>query len=160
MKKLSFLPQNKIENIWSQEEYLNIVKILNKKHAAYLENEEFEIEAGFSNEQVQVKVSLRKNDNSVLYPIECLYVKEFGDKINYSNIAINMIDYLDLYWADYFIEERDIFVPLDWSKHEFEGTHFYLRGFVRNIQLEEQAESFLAQHGFGDYDIQFISSET
>ncbi|BBH51674.1 hypothetical protein [Fluviispira sanaruensis] len=160
MKKLAFLPHNKIENIWLEEEYLNIKKLLNKKHAAYLENEEFEIEAGVCKEQIQLKVSLRKHDNSVLYPIECVYVRELDDKVDHNEIAINMIDYLDLYWADYFIEDRDIFVPLDWSKHEFEGITFYLRGFIRNINLEEQAESFLAQHGYGDYEIKSISSET
>ena len=57
-------------------------------------------------------------------------------------------------------EERNLFIPLDWSKHEFEGFSFYMRGFVRNLQLEASADDFLQKHGHGEYDIQSITSET
>ena len=160
MQKLSYLPNEKIKSIWTDEELFNIKKLLNKKHLVYLENEIFEIECGASQEQIQIRVSLIKNDNTTYYPIECVFMKETSEAFKESDIAVTMLDYLDIYWANYFSEERNVFIPLDWSKHEFEGIAFYIRGFVRNLQLEAHADDFLLKHGHGEYDIQSISSET
>ena len=160
MQKLSYMPVEKITSVWTEEEIWNIQKLLNKKHMVYLENEAFEIEAGSSQTQIQIRVSLIRNDKSKYYPIECVFVRESSEKLKESDIAITMLDYLDIYWSSYFQEERNIFIPLDWSKHEFEGVSFYMRGFVRNLQLETDADNFLSKYGHGEYDIQSISSET
>jgi hypothetical protein len=160
MQKLAYMPSEKIKSVWSDEELFNIKKLLNKKHLVYLENEKFEIESGTSQDQIQIRVSLIKNDNSAYYPIECIFMKETAEGFKESDIAVSMLDYLDVYWANYFLEERNVFIPLDWSKHEFEGITFYMRGFVRNLQLEAHADEFLLKHGHGEYDIQSISSET
>ena len=160
MQKLSYLSSEKLNLIWSEEENQKIKKLLDKKHLVYLESEEFIIESGATKDQVQLKVTLTKSDKSYYYPIECVFVKESSSDFKETEVAFKMLDYLDLYWTNYFSEERNVFVPLDWSKHEFEGIHFYIRGFVRNLQLENYANDFLSKHGHGDYEIHSISSET
>lgn len=160
MQKLSYLPSEKIVPVWENEDLFNMRRLLNKKHSAYLENEVFDVESGFSKEQIQIRVSLKKQDDSAFYPIECIFIKEIDDKIKDSEIAMSILDYLDIYWTDYFTEERNVFIPLDWSKHEFEGIVFYIRGFIRNLKLETEADAFLQKHGHGEYDIHSISSET
>ena len=160
MQKLLYLPNEKITDLWAKEELLNIKRILNKKHLIYLENESFEVESGVFEDQIQIRVSLIKNDRSIYYPIECIFMKEHTEESKDVNIAFKMLEYLDIYWAHYFSEERNIFVPLDWSKHEFEGISFYIRGFVRNLNLETSANDFLSKHGHGEYDIHSISAET
>ncbi|MGY3803167.1 hypothetical protein ACWNT8_03770 [Pigmentibacter ruber] len=159
MQKLSYLEASKTKPIWDLEEKFKIETLLNKKHSLYLENEIFTLEAEKSKEQIQIKFSLNKKDNSFHYPIECVYIKESINE-NEQEIALNIIDYLDIYWANYFNEERNVFIPIDWSKHEFEGKFFYLRGFVRNLSLENEADAFLKKHGHGEYDIHSITSET
>lgn len=160
MQKLKYIPKEKTKSVWSDEELFNIKKLLNKKHFVYLEKESLEIESGVSAEQIQIRVSLIKNDNSTCYPIECIFVKETAEGFKESEIAVSMLDYLDIYWENYFTEERNVFILLDWSLHEFEGITFYMRGFIRNLQLEAHADEFLLKHGHGEYDIQPISSET
>ena len=160
MQKLSYLSSEKLNSFWTDEEIVNIKKLLNKKHLVYLENEEFIIESGSTKEQIQIKVSLIKSDKSNCYPIECVFVKETDNEFKETEIAFKMLDYLDIYWANYFSEERNIFIPLDWSAHEFEGVQFYMRGFVRNLQLENDADEFLTKYGYGEYEIHSISSET
>lgn len=159
MHKLSYLDKEKTSPIWGEDEIINIQSLLNKKHSLYLENEEFKVEAEKSKEQIQIRISLSKKDNSFSYPIEGVYIKETKDQKE-EDIALNLIDYLDFYWASYFSEERNVFIPIDWSKHEFEGISFYLRGFIRNIALENAADDFLAKYGHGDYEIHTITSET
>lgn len=160
MQKLSYLANEKLNPVWTEEEILSIKKLLDKKHLVYLEDEEFIIEVGSTKDQVQLKVSLIKKDKSNYYPIECVFVKETTSEFKETEIAFKMLDYLDVYWSNYFSEERNMFIPLDWSKHEFEGIHFYIRGFVRNLQLEIHANEFLSKHGHGEYEIHSISSET
>jgi hypothetical protein len=158
MKKLSYLEHHKLTPLWSEEESSRIKMSLNKKHAAFLEKEEFSLEAGSSEYQIKMRLSLDKIDKSVVYPIECVYAKtRTGQE---TSIASLMLDYLDIYWTDYFAEDRSIFIPVDWSLHEFENVHFYLRGFVRYLKLENQADAFLQRHGHGEYFISPISSET
>lgn len=159
MQKLLYIANEKLKPVWTADELIDIKKLLNKRHSVYLENESFEIESGSSHNQVQISVSLKKNDNTACYPIECVFIKETGD-VKESEIAMKMIDYLDIYWTNYFSEERNVFIPLDWSKHDFEGIMFYIRGFIRKPQLETYANNLLLEHGYGDYDIQPISSET
>ena len=160
MQKLTYLPKEKVTAVWSNEEIVNIKKLLSKKHLLYLENETFEIDSGTLSDQIQICISLIKNDKSTYYPIECIFIKESNHSIKETEIAFTMLDYVDLYWENYFSEERNVFIPLDWSKHEFEGVSFYMRGFVRNLHLESQAEAYLLKHGHGEYDIHSISSET
>lgn len=160
MQKLSYLSNEKIKSVWTDDELFHIKKLLNKKHLVYLENETFEVESGVSQDQIQIRVSFIKNDNSTSYPIECIFMKETAEEFKELSIAVAMLDYLDIYWENYFSEERNVFIPLDWSKHEFEGIIFYMRGFVRNLQLEAHADNFLLKYGHGEYDIQSISSET
>lgn len=158
MQKLSYLDNQRVLPLWNEEEILNIQSLLNKKHSLYLDDEEFILEIGTSKEQIQLKIALNKKNNNVSYPIECIYLKETA-KEEEQDIVLKMIDYLDIYWANYFSEERNVFVPIDWSKHEFEGVSFYVRGFLRNIELENAANEFLHKHGHGDYEIHSITSE-
>ncbi len=158
MQKLTYLEKQKIYSLWKDEEILNIQSLLNKKHSLYLDDEEFILEVGTSKEQIQIKIVLIKKNNIASYPIECIYLKETA-KEEEQDIVLKMIDYLDIYWANYFSEERNVFVPIDWSKHEFEGICFYMRGFLRNIELENAANEFLNKHGHGDYEIHAITSE-
>lgn len=160
MQKLSFLPSEKASTIWSADELKLIEKSFVKKHSAYLENETFTIVAEQSKEQVQIKIVLQKIDLSVVYPIECVFVKELHQKVDSQKIAMLMLDYLDVYWTEYFAEDREVFLPIDWSKHDFEGLSLYMRGFIRNLNAENQADAFLQQYGCGEYQIDPISSET
>jgi hypothetical protein len=160
MQKLMFLNFSQLSPIWEVDEIAKITQLLATKHSIYLEDELFELESGYNKEQLQIKVCIKKNDGSVVYPLEivCSYVDYPNFKLKeLSNI---IIDYIDLYWSEYLSEDRNLFVPLDWSRYESEGISFYLRGFVRNLALEMQADDFLNKYGFGEHDIVPISSET
>lgn len=160
MNKLSFLEPGEVSPVWDEDFLTKVTGALNKKYISFLENETILVEAGFNKTQVQIKTTLKKNDDSVVYPIEAVYIVNPESKLTAPAVAELMLDYLDAYWNEYFTENRDVYVLLDWSKHECEGFNFYMRGFVRNQALENQADALLRQHGFGDYNIEPISSET
>lgn len=159
MQKLSFLDFNQLVPIWSFQEISNLCSLMNKKHSIFLDDERFEILAGENKSQIQIQINLKKNDGTFEYPIECVFINEKKEE-NTQKIASLMLDYIDIYWTNYFQEDRDVFIPIDWNPHEYEGIPFHIRGSIRKKDLEIQADQFLAQYGHGNYDIQSLSSET
>jgi len=149
-------------SVWNESETRKISALMNLKYKTLLENEKFSVESGFNEQQVQIKVTLERDDKSVFYPIELIHVVENHDEQGMpgvEEIASLMLDYIDVYWQEYLHEGRDVFVPLAWSKHECEGVPFFIRGFVRNRTLEEQADELFRKHGHGDHEFEPISED-
>ena len=159
MKKMTYLDEG-MKPVWEAEENAELARLLNKKFKPFIDGEHFRVESGVNKEQIQVKVTLSNSDDSFVYPIEAVFMRDPAVKFSTAEIAALMLDYLDVYWNEYLSGERDILLPLDWSEHGLEGAEFYLRGFVRNQSLEAQADALFKEHGFGGYDIEPISSET
>lgn len=159
MEKLKFIDEG-LKPLLEKEETDKLCSYLHKKYSAFLVSEHFLIESGYNTERVQIKYTLEKLDGTICYPIECVYLRDPESEITPAQAASVLLDYLDVYFNDYLNEERSVYIPLGWSKHSLEGLDFYLRGFVRNMALEKAADELLKTHGFGDYDIEPISSET
>lgn len=161
MQKLKLLTELKNE-VWDKESKKNLERALTKKHELYLREEQFLLDAYYGEGQIQLSVTLKKADDSMVYPIECIHV--FSDKTpplkEIQNTAGIILDYIDCYWLEFFENDRQVFLPLDWSHHESNGHTFYMRGFIRNLILENEADQLLKSHGFGEYAIEPISSET
>jgi hypothetical protein len=160
MKKLKFYPFDELQELSSLNETEKLLDLMCSRHSLYLEDEIFELKSGFNQEQLQIEICLKKNDTSVIYPIEIVCIHQDYPDLKMEEILLSIIDYIDLYWTEYFNSERNIYVPLDWSEYQFEGVTFFLRGFIRNLSLEKQADFFLNEYGFGDHTITSISSET
>jgi hypothetical protein len=158
VKKLRFL-ESEAKPLWDEKIINSIQELMAKKYLPFLERERFMIEAGQDSEQVQLRVTLICTDGSIAYPVECVYPFSEGDRPDASEIGFLMLDYIDVYWNEYLTGGRETFVPIDWSKHSCEGEAFFIRGFVRNLGLEEEAETLFEKEGHGDHEIRPISSE-
>ncbi len=160
MQKLSFQSFSHLNPVWNKEDSQKIIDLLKTKHAVYLVNEIFELETGYNKDLIQIKISLKKEDESVVYPIEIICVHDNETQLKVQETTQIIVDYIDLYWSEFFQEERNLFVPLDWSSYHCEGVNFFLRGFIRNLTLEKHADLLLKEYGLGEHEIFPISSET
>jgi len=160
MEKIFYLSSEKMNSVWATQELSKINALMNKKHALSLNDECFSIQAECNEAQIQLCVSLNKDDKSTIYPIECVFMKEEGEKVVDAEITVLMLDYLDVYWTEYFSSDRNVFCTLDWSAHLCEEHRFYVRGFVRHKALEDEANALLEEMGHGQYHIEPISIET
>ncbi len=164
MLKLAYKNPETLTPVWGEDEVQKIISLLNIKYRSMLDNERFIIESGYDAHQVQIKVTLERTDRSVFYPIELLHVRESSEghgqaQPSADELASLMLDYIDVYWQEYLSDGRDVFVPLSWDKHTCEGVEFYLRGFIRNRSLEQQADELFRKHGHGEHDIEPISDD-
>lgn len=164
MEKLVFFEQNELAPIFDTQDCQRISKYLQKQFASFLDNENFEINAGYKNNQIQIKLTLRKADDSFFYPIESVFIYDEAvdesDRPAHEDIALIMLDYLTMYFEEFLSEGRSVFLPINWSVHQSEDLTFFLRGFTRNLKLEQDADALLAKHGHGEHAIESISAET
>lgn len=162
MEKLVYRNEETIKKVWDDAAADKISALMNTKYRTLLQDERFQVDSGYNDQQIQIKVTLERIDKSIFYPIELIFVSEGREDINFQSadeIASLMLDYIDVYWQEYLNDGRDVFVPLAWSKHTCEGVEFFVRGFVRNRSLEEQADELFRKHGHGVHEIEPISDE-
>lgn len=118
---------------------------MNKKHHAFLDDKTFSIKAMLDGDGVYVCVTLTSPDESFVYPVEArLNCKE--EEILPRKAALLLIDYADLYFEDFFAEGQELYLPIDWSGHEYDAVNFELKGQIKNLKVERMADDWLAKH--------------
>lgn len=129
-------------SLLTHEELDNLVKIMNTKYASYLKDRFFEIDVQSSEDAVDVKICLRNQQDSYHYPVEGkLFFKE--QNLNPKDAALFLIDYIDFYFDEFFKENGEVYLTIDWGKHNFESTDFYLKGQLFNLEREKLADELL-----------------
>jgi len=146
--------------LWDDETPERLATLLNKKFQSFLGNEGFAVEAERNDVFVQVRTTLAARDGTMSYPIEALLPRDGAKESDVEDLALLMVDYLDVYWNEYLSSGRETYLPLDWSKHGCDGQEFYLRGFVRNPTAEALADALFREYGVGEHAIESISPET
>jgi len=152
MKKISYLKMSQLNPLWEDSQIKDFAGKFADLFKDHLKGEFFSFAMGQNDQQVQVTVTLCADNGSWQYPVQCVYPldgDDFGEKqkVSPQHISLLILKYLVLYWEDYFANDRDTFVTLDWSAHEFEGATFFVRGCVRHVDLERQANQILQQSG-------------
>lgn len=121
----------------------NLEQLMNQKHAIHRADRSFELSASIESKSIVVKTLLFNQDHSYYYPVEASLSKT-AMQGRVDRIATFLFDYLDSYFSEYFAEEENVFVPLDWTKYEHEGETLRVRGQVLNKKLEDEADAWLS----------------
>lgn len=127
----------------SSYEQKTIVRELEQKYSRFLMGRKITLVPKLNNKTVLVTMTLASPDLSFYYPIES-YLDYENEKLDKKEAMKFLIDYIDLYLEEYFDEEEDLFLPLDWSKFSYEDKVFYMKGQKRNLKLEQEADKLLS----------------
>ena len=130
-----------------------LTETFNKKYRAYLVHPVhkvrfFELSASRNTDGVFVKVILQNQTKSFYYPIEARIADEDHD-FSPQEAALFLFDYIDSYFEEY-LQKGDVYVPIDWTEYEWDGTPFQLKGQVFNLHLEHLADQILSRHGMAE----------
>ncbi len=115
------------------------------KYRMALGERRFVVEAEIKGRGVFVKVTLENPERSFHYPVEArvLYEKE---EMKSAEAALFLINYIDTYFEEFLLEEdEELFLPIDWSDHQYEGVNFQMKGQIHNLKLEELADEWLSR---------------
>lgn len=138
---------------FSSQDLALLTETFNKKYRAYLVDSLhklrfFELVAHREHQGVFVKVVLQNASKAYYYPIEAR-IADVDHDFSPKEAALFLFDYIDSYFEEY-LKNGDVYLPIDWTEFEFDGTPFQLKGQIFNLHLEHLADQILAQHGMGD----------
>jgi hypothetical protein len=132
---------NKIP-VLTEEEKNILLKIMNTKHASYLDGRFFEIEINVDYDLVKLQVLLRNKSGQFYYPVEAqIAFKE--QNLSPKDSVLFLIDYIDFYFDEFFKENGEVLLSIDWSKHTFEEKEFQVKGQIFNLERERLADEWL-----------------
>lgn len=134
--------QNKKE-IVAEKEILDLTKIINLKYASYLRDRYFTIDYCENPSEILSSLTLLNGDKTFFYQVETKVSKKEISSISSREALLVMLDYIDIYFSEYFKEEEDVFIPIDWYGVEFENLSFQMRGQVKNLHCEFLADELL-----------------
>jgi hypothetical protein len=161
MRKLNFLDKGTAPGL-DEADRTRLETALNARFQSFLQDEKLSLECGYSAEQAQMRVTLDRRDGTYAYPVETAVVAAEGQVFDRRPLeAIEaLVCFQEAYWESYLQDGREVYLTLDWSQHQVNGHTVFARGFERNPDLIAQADAILREGGFGEYQIESISSET
>tara|TARA_B100001964_G_C14111335_1_gene543972 strand:- start:540 stop:959 length:420 start_codon:yes stop_codon:yes gene_type:complete len=130
------------KQILTKEGLNDLSKILNLKYASYIKDRTFSISCYAEDKAINVQILLKNSDKSFFYPVECrLKIQDQKQSVN--DLALLLLDYMDVYFDEFFKENENAFIPIDWTEHNFEGVFFQMRGQIINLYQELKADKIL-----------------
>lgn len=130
----------------TNEECQELAETMMKKYRIALKDRSFSIRSSLQGKGVYVTVLLANPEQTYYYPVEgrVMYAEE---EMTPRDAALFLIDYIDTYFEEYLLEEdEDLFLPIDWTDHEYEAVDFQMKGQILNRKLESLADEWLKDH--------------
>jgi hypothetical protein len=119
------------------------LKLLTDRHGSSLHDEHFEIDARKEEDNVVVICTLRSADRTYVYTMEACVPRQTYPAVTPAEALEISLDFLDWYLGEFFREERDAFLPLDWKVMRFGDIEIMAKGDLRNEFLDEAADAWL-----------------
>jgi len=126
----------------SNDELADLAKLMDRKYASQRQDRTFSCTATQDAKGVYVQVVLKNPDHSFYYPVDGRMLSQEGG-LSPKDAALFVIDSIDTYFEEFFMEDGEVLVPIDWGDYDWEGTKFQLRGQILNLKSEQQANQLL-----------------
>lgn len=120
-----------------------ILDTLGRRHGGMLRNERFELDARREGDDAVVTLVLASHDRTSVYHMEAAVRREQYVAMTLAQSIDVALDFLDWYLGEYFREERDAFLPLDWKPFRFGDVEVMARGELKNEFLDDMADAWL-----------------
>lgn len=125
------------------ESKARLLGLLMARHGGMLRDERLDMAARLDRETVVVTLDLTSSDRTAHYRMEAAKGVPEDGSLTAGQILELCLDFLDWYLGEYFREDRELLLPLDWKPHRFGEFELLSRGDVRNPVLEDMADAWL-----------------
>lgn len=129
--------------IFSERELRSLAQRLNASFHDARGERWFVLDAGEHDGDTWVQVLLRNDTNSFHYPVEARIAASPTKTRRVQ--AFFLLAFLDTYWEEFFEEDENVYIPIDWTAYEYQEEKFYLRGQILNLMAENMADRLLAE---------------
>jgi hypothetical protein len=127
----------------TSESASQVITALHRRHAGMLRDERFELRARLEQGTVVATLELARSDRSSHYVMEAAKAVPENGALDLEQTLDLCLDFLDWYLGEFFREQRELLLPLDWQPHKFGDFEVLARGDLRNPILEDAADAWL-----------------
>jgi len=125
------------------EQTTRAITSLNQKYGRRLKAETFSVSATEQDSTVIVTLHLAALDRTFEYRMESAVTVD-EKLVHTRELALELaLDFLEWYLGEYFKNERELLLPLDWQPHRFGEHEVMAKGDVRNPELDDMADAWL-----------------
>ena len=132
------------DRFFKPEEIAQMEAIFNEQFFSFLKKEEnVSFEGYFSEQTCYITVLLKNEDETYYYPFETAIPLNQNPTLSEEDAKKFLLDFIGEYFDAFFADERETFLPIDWTLFEVEGANIYARGQVVNKKFEKTADAIL-----------------
>lgn len=128
----------------STDDLSELSSVMERKYAAHLSQRRFEVIANKDATGVYAKVTLKNKSGSYFYPVEGR-LAHLDHDMTAKEAVLFLLEYIDAYFAEYFREGGEVYLPIDWADYEYDGVPMQLKGQILNLEVEKMADEWLAK---------------
>ncbi|MEC9073498.1 MAG: hypothetical protein VX938_13990 [Myxococcota bacterium] len=129
--------------LYNKEETARCEEALVARHGRYLADERIDLSARFEEGAVMLTLALTRLDQTSVYRMEAALEVPEDDSVTLSDACDLCLDFLDWYLGQYFGDNRETLLPLDWQAHQFGEHRVMARGDITNPILDDAADAWL-----------------
>ena len=126
----------------TETELKDIASVMERKYTSFVGDRSFQATAKKDARGVYATVTLANGSGSYFYPVEGR-IAHVDHEMNNRDAVLFLLNYIDLYFEEYFREGGDVYLPIDWSNYDYEGVQLQLKGQILNLEVERMADAIL-----------------
>jgi hypothetical protein len=127
-----------------QQQILDYEKLFSQRFQAQLKDRNIKITLSVAPERVMATALLFNQDQSFYYPVEIMAVRGNVREPVEERVAL-LLDFAESYFAEFFADDEQVLLPLDWAPFVINDSEVFARGQIRNLYLENLADEYLEQ---------------
>ena len=151
MKAKGQIKEDWKDRFFTPEEIAQMEAVFNEQFFANLKKDEnISFEGFFADGACHVTCILKNEDESYCYPFEAaISSKEHAD-LTASDARNLLLDFIGAYFEEFFADNRETYVPVEWATFSIEDINIHARGQIMNKKLEKHADDILKSAGFDE----------
>lgn len=126
----------------TEAEQKAFASVMDRKYASFMKQRSFKVDMKKDARGVYATVTLANASGSYFYPVEGR-IANLDHDMNPRDAGLFLLDYIDLYFAEYFHDGGDVYLPIDWAEYEHDGIPLQLKGQILNLEAERLADALL-----------------
>ncbi len=130
----------------SAEECDHLASLMERKYGNSLMQRSFSIAVRQDSRGVYATVTLQNQSGSFYYPVEGR-VADLDHDMAPRDAVLFLLDYIDAYFDEFFQENGEVYLPIDWAEYEADGVPLQLKGQILNLEAERLADRLLGTSG-------------
>jgi hypothetical protein len=130
-------------NLLTAESKAELIALFTQRHGRHLRDERIVLNATLKDKTVVVMLSLNRYDKTCDYVMEAAKGVPDNGHMTLDETRELCFDFIDWYLVQYFENDRELLLPLDWQPHRFGEIELMARGDIKNAVLDEAADAWL-----------------